>query len=163
MNRGYDNRSVGVTDLNLHSSRSHCILIINVNSFHMASGNRYVSKLNLIDLAGSERVKLSNAAGARMKEAQMINKSLSCLGNVLMAIKQKKQYIPYRDSVLTLLLKDSIGNSAKTLMFVNVSCCSKDIDQTLTSLLFANRVKDVSLGRSKQRRRSSLDSRNETK
>ena len=71
---------------------------------------------------------------------------------VLEAIKAKKQHIPYRDSKLTFLLKDSIGNNAKTLMFVNVSSCSKDVNQTMISLLFADRVRNVELGRSKQMR-----------
>ena len=158
---------------------------------HHSTATRYTSKLNLIDLAGSERVKHSNASGNRLKEAQSINKSLSALGNVeclfcaqyrcpmlsfdwfsipkvLEAIKAKKQHIPYRDSKLTFLLKDSIGNNAKTLMFVNASSCSKDVGQTMISLLFADRVRNVELGQSKQhkstmsevkasrRRRSSL-------
>lgn len=161
---GYKSRSFGVTDMNAHSSRSHCILTINVEGVHFKSKNKYVSKLNLIDLAGSERVKVSNAKGSTLKEAQAINKSLSCLGNVLESIKGKKQYVPYRDSKLTFLLKDSIGNSAKTLMMVNVSCCSKDVSETMTSLMFANRVRNVSLGKSmknqgkgsgKKKRRSS--------
>merc|ERR1719204_1638661 len=118
---GYNNRSIGVTDLNRHSSRSHCILTIDVEGVHHSTATRYASKLHLIDLAGSERVKQSNASGHRMKEAQAINKSLSALGNVPEAIKAKKGHIPYRDSKLTHLLKDSIGNNAKTLMFVNVS------------------------------------------
>jgi len=145
---GYKNRSFGVTDMNQHSSRSHCVLTINVEGMHFKSGIQYFSKLNLIDLAGSERVKLSNVTGAAMKEAQCINKSLSSLGNVLESIKANKQYIPYRDSKLTFLLKDSIGNNAKTLMMVNVSCCSKDVNETLTSLLFADRVRNVALGKS---------------
>jgi len=147
---GYKNRAVGVTDLNAHSSRSHCILTINVEGVHHTTSTKYVSKLHLIDLAGSERVKQSNASGDRMKEAQAINKSLSALGNVLEAIKAKKQHVPYRDSKLTFLLKDSIGKHAKTLMFVNVSSCSKDVSQTMISLLFADRVRNVELGLSKQ-------------
>eukprot|EP01083_Nonionella_stella_P005950 17178_1 len=145
---GYANRSFGVTDMNAHSSRSHCILTIHVEGNHFKSGNKYTAKLNLIDLAGSERVKMSNATGNTLKETQAINKSLSCLGNVLESIRSKKSYIPYRDSKLTFLLKDSIGNGAKTLMFVNISPCSKDIHYTLISLLFANRVSNVCLGKS---------------
>ena len=82
LDTGYKNRAVGITDMNAHSSRSHCLLTINVQGVHHSTATKYTSKLNLIDLAGSERVKQSNASGDRMKEAQSINKSLSALGNV---------------------------------------------------------------------------------
>jgi hypothetical protein len=104
-------------------------------------------KLNLIDLAGSERISKSGAQGDRLKEAQNINKSLSALGDVIQALQQKEKHIPYRNSKLTRLLEDSLGASAsKCVMMCNVSPSSDNAGETKCSLEFALRARKVELG-----------------
>jgi len=107
---------------------------------------KYFGKLHLIDLAGSERLSKTGAEGARLKEAQAINKSLSALGNVIEALQKKSNHVPYRNSKLTYLLQDSLGGHAKTLMFINVSPTLSDAEETNCSLTFASRVRKVELG-----------------
>ena len=85
------------------------------------TGNETIGKLTLVDLAGSERVDKSGAAGEVLKEAQSINKSLSALGDVIAALTSGQQHVPYRNHPLTMLMSDSLGGNAKTLMFVNCS------------------------------------------
>ncbi|XP_046840103.1 kinesin-like protein KIFC3 isoform X2 [Xenia sp. Carnegie-2017] len=143
---GRKNRSTALTNMNEHSSRSHAILRITVSGNHRASGTTITGKLNLVDLAGSERVNKSGSEGLRMKEAQNINKSLSCLGDVIHALKNKQQHVPYRNSRLTFLLQDSLGGDSKTLMVVQVSPAAKNVAETLCSLNFAQRVRMVELG-----------------
>ena len=147
---GNENRSIGVTNMNEHSSRSHSILTIYINGINIKTNTKLVSKLNLIDLAGSERVSRSEATGNRLKEAQNINKSLSALGNVIESLKKKNNHIPFRDSKLTHLLQESLSNQSKVLMFVNISPNYIDIDETFCSLLFANRVRNTALGQAKK-------------
>lgn len=105
-------------------------------------------KLNLIDLAGSERVAKSGALDdkQRFSEATNINKSLSCLGDVIHALGAKQKHIPYRNSKLTHLLQDSLGGKAKTVMLVQVSPVVKNVGETVCSLNFAQRVQKVELG-----------------
>jgi len=146
MKRGNSNRSVGRTNMNEHSSRSHSLLSVEVEGENIVAGIKYYGKLHLIDLAGSERLAKSQATGDRLKEAQAINKSLSALGNVIEALQKKQQHIPYRNSKLTYLLQDSLGGHAKTLMFINVSPTAYDSDETNQSLMFATRVGKVELG-----------------
>ncbi|GFH13074.1 ATP synthase subunit beta, mitochondrial [Haematococcus lacustris] len=100
-----DKRTVGCTQLNEHSSRSHMVFMLRIDGVNTATGQVIAGSLNLIDLAGSERVKESGASGQQMKEAQSINKSLSALGDVIVAIANKEKHIPYRNSKLTYLLQ----------------------------------------------------------
>ena len=105
------------------------------------------SKLHLIDLAGSERLSKTDASGERLKEAQAINKSLSALGNVVEALGSKKRsHVPYRDSKLTFLLRDSLKGNSKVLMFVNTSPVLWNAPETFCSLNFAARCRRVELG-----------------
>ncbi|KAK8594154.1 hypothetical protein V6N13_125963 [Hibiscus sabdariffa] len=145
MKYGEVNRVVCSTAINNRSSRSHSILTVHVHGKD-PSGNMLRSCLHLVDLAGSERVDKSEVTGDRLKEAQHINKSLSCLGDVITALAQKNSHIPYRNSKLTLLLQDSLGGHAKTLMFAHVSPEEDSFGETISTLKFAQRVSTVELG-----------------
>ena len=114
---------------------------VTVESFHKATGVTTVGKLHLVDLAGSERPSKSGATGQALKEAQNINKSLSALGDVISALSTGEKFIPYRNNKLTLVMQDSLGGNAKTLMFVNISPADYNADETVTSLTYASRVK----------------------
>jgi len=143
-NYGLDNRKTASTNMNKTSSRSHLVFSIVINSRNKQTGQRTVGKLSLVDLAGSERVSKTGATKDRFKEALAINKSLSALGNVISALGDgKKKHVPYRDNKLTMLMEDSLGGNAKTLMFVNVSPSSFNVDETNTSLVYAKRVKNI--------------------
>jgi hypothetical protein len=104
-----------------------------------------VGKLNLVDLAGSERVRLSGATGQRLEESKKINQSLSALGNVIAALTDPKgrQHIPYRDSKLTRILEDSLGGNCKTTMMAMVSPALESMMESLSTLKFANRAKNI--------------------
>jgi hypothetical protein len=144
---GTRNRAQGATRMNIHSSRSHLIVSIMIEAVNRDTGDKVNGKLHLVDLAGSERVSRSEAEGERLREAQHINKSLSALGDVFMALLAKQSHVPYRNSKLTFLLQDSLGGDSKTLMFVNVSPTAADETETLSSLVFAQRVAKVELPR----------------
>ncbi|KAI3699199.1 hypothetical protein L2E82_43323 [Cichorium intybus] len=143
---GSSARVVGSNNVNEHSSRSHCMLCIMVKAKNLLNGESTKSKLWLVDLAGSERLTKTDAQGDRLKEAQNINRSLSALGDVISALANKSNHIPYRNSKLTHLLQDSLGGDSKTLMFVQISPSEKDLSETLSSLNFATRVRGVELG-----------------
>ncbi|PHT96739.1 Kinesin KP1 [Capsicum chinense] len=145
MKLGDGNRAVGSTAMNNRSSRSHSVLTVHVHG-EDTSGNIIHSCLHLVDLAGSERVDKSEVTGDGLKEAQHINKSLSCLGDVITALAQKNSHIPYRNSKLTLLLQNSLGGHAKTLMFAHVSPEGDSFGETISTLKFAQRVSSVELG-----------------
>jgi hypothetical protein len=104
-----------------------------------------VGKLNLVDLAGSERVRLSGATGQRLEESKQINRSLSALGNVISALTDAKarQHIPYRDSKLTRMLEDSLGGNCKTTMMAMISPALEAMLETISTLKFANRAKNI--------------------
>ncbi|KAK4537423.1 hypothetical protein CDCA_CDCA12G3448 [Cyanidium caldarium] len=146
MEAGSRHRAQGATRLNIESSRSHLVVSVVVQGVNRHTGSRLTGKLHLVDLAGSERVARSEAEGARLREAQHINKSLSALGDVFAALLAKQAHVPYRNSRLTHLLQDSLGGDSKTLMFVNVSPSAEDVSETLSSLQFAQRVARVELG-----------------
>jgi kinesin family protein C2/C3 len=150
MAEGQAGRQVGSHDMNAHSSRSHLILTVGIKSVSKFTGEKLSSKLQLIDLAGSERVGKTDATGARLKEAQAINKSLSALGNVIQARANSKGHVPYRDSKLTYLLQDSLEGNSKVLMFVNVSPVAYNAGETLCSLNFASRCRATVIGKAKK-------------
>nr|XP_031320107.1 kinesin-like protein KIF17 isoform X1 [Camelus dromedarius] len=147
METGWKNRSVGYTLMNKDSSRSHSIFTISIEIYavdergkdHLRAG-----KLNLVDLAGSERQSKTGATGERLKEATKINLSLSALGNVISALVDGRcKHIPYRDSKLTRLLQDSLGGNTKTLMVACLSPANNNYDETLSTLRYANRAKNI--------------------
>lgn len=109
-------RCVGATRMNEHSSRSHAIFCLHLTGRNRLNGQTLVGQLSLVDLAGSERPDRSGAQGDRLKETQAINKSLSALAKVFLAIGNKQSHIPFRDSKLTFLLQPSFSNRGKTLM-----------------------------------------------
>ncbi|KAJ1262775.1 hypothetical protein BS78_09G135800 [Paspalum vaginatum] len=143
---GARNRSVGSTNANELSSRSHSLVRVTVASLHLVTGQRSKSHMWLVDLAGSERVAKTGVEGDRLKESQFINKSLSALGDVISALASKNSHIPYRNSKLTHLLQSSLGGDCKTLMFVQISPSSTESAETLCSLNFASRVRAVEHG-----------------
>ncbi|KAK0048052.1 kinesin-like protein KIFC3 [Biomphalaria pfeifferi] len=143
---GRRNRVTASTNMNEHSSRSHCLLRVTVTGLNATTGSKSLGYLNLVDLAGSERVSKSMAEGARLKEAQSINKSLACLGDVIHALRNKHGHVPYRNSKLTYLLQDSLGGDSKTLMIVQVSPVEKNVSETVCTLTFGQRVRNIELG-----------------
>ena len=144
------NRSTFATNMNEHSSRSHMMLSVFVQSTNKVTGVVYRGKLHMVDLAGSERVSKSEVSGERLKEAQNINKSLSALGDVVSALSQKNQHVPFRNSKLTFVLQDSLGGDSKVLMFVQCSPAEMNVNETICSLNFAQRARTVELGKARQ-------------
>ena len=138
---GNNMRHTGSTKMNETSSRSHLIFGIMIDVTNTESNQRTVGKLSLVDLAGSERVGKTEAGGDRLKEGRAINKSLSALGDVISALSSGESHIPYRNNKLTMLMSDSLGGTAKTLMFVNVSPANYNLEETSNSLTYASRVK----------------------
>ncbi|XP_042895498.1 osmotic avoidance abnormal protein 3 isoform X3 [Parasteatoda tepidariorum] len=146
METGWKNRSVGATLMNADSSRSHSIFTIHLEMLELENSGEHIKqgKLNLVDLAGSERQAKTGATGDRLKEATKINLSLSALGNVISALVDgKSKHIPYRDSKLTRLLQDSLGGNTKTLMVACLSPADNNYDETLSTLRYANRAKNI--------------------
>lgn len=117
---GNSRRKVAGTGLNLRSSRSHTLFILDMETIK-SDQSCTKSTLNLVDLAGSERISKTGAEGTTLKEAQRINQSLSTLGLVISKLVKGDTNIPYRDSILTRLLKDSLGGNAKTCLICTMS------------------------------------------
>jgi len=150
LNKAMSVRSVASTQCNEHSSRSHFVFRLNIEGTNEALGQSVNGVLNLVDLAGSERLSKSQATGDRLKETQSINKSLSALGDVIMAINNGDSHIPYRNSKLTWLLQPCLGNQSKALMFVNVAPSQGSAQETLCSLRFASKVNACEIGTAKR-------------
>lgn len=136
-------RCVKATKSNKESSRSHLIFTIHIH-LHSDSMSRK-GKLNICDLAGSERLSKSESVGSTLKETQHINKSLSSLSNVVEKLQSESKHIPYRDSKLTYLLRDSLGGDSKTLAIVCCNPAESHFQETLCSLRFASKVNRVEL------------------
>ncbi|MGH0137416.1 UNVERIFIED_CONTAM: hypothetical protein FKN15_064145 [Acipenser sinensis] len=147
MTLGHKNRSVGATNMNEHSSRSHAIFTITIECSEKGiDGDQHVrmGKLHLVDLAGSERQGKTGSTGQRLKEATKINLSLSTLGNVISALVDgKSTHVPYRNSKLTRLLQDSLGGNSKTMMCANIGPADYNYDETISTLRYANRAKNI--------------------
>ncbi|XP_007483744.1 kinesin-like protein KIFC1 isoform X2 [Monodelphis domestica] len=144
------NRAVARTTQNEQSSRSHSVFQLQISGKHMGQNLHCAAPLSLVDLAGSERLDPGLSAGPaereRLKETQAINSSLSTLGLVIMALSNKEPHVPYRNSKLTYLLQNSLGGSAKMLMFVNISPLEENFSESLNSLRFASKVNQCIIG-----------------
>uniref|UniRef100_A0A2K5CZW5 Kinesin family member 7 n=1 Tax=Aotus nancymaae TaxID=37293 RepID=A0A2K5CZW5_AOTNA len=147
-------RHTGATHLNRLSSRSHTVFTATLEQRgrtpsrlpRPAAGQLLVSKFHFVDLAGSERVLKTGSTGERLKESIQINSSLLALGNVISALgdpQSRGSHIPYRDSKITRILKDSLGGNAKTVMIACVSPSSSDFDETLNTLNYASRAQNI--------------------
>uniref|UniRef100_A0A3B4WEW3 Kinesin motor domain-containing protein n=1 Tax=Seriola lalandi dorsalis TaxID=1841481 RepID=A0A3B4WEW3_SERLL len=157
---GNANRTTASTGMNDLSSRSHAILTISFTQVKCSAKNlnwskySFKVKIHLVDLAGSERADATRTTGTRLKEGANINKSLVTLGSVISALadlgvggqstnKKKQIFIPYRDSVLTWLLKDSLGGNSMTTMIATVSPADVNYGETLSTLRYASRAKNI--------------------
>ncbi|GFZ02839.1 P-loop containing nucleoside triphosphate hydrolases superfamily protein [Actinidia rufa] len=138
-------RSTSWTNVNEASSRSHCLTRITIfrRGDAPGGGKAEVSKLWLVDLGGSERLLKTGATGQTLDEGRAINLSLSALGDVIAALRRKRGHVPYRNSKLTQILKDSLGDGSKVLMLVHVSQCEEDVGETTCSLSFAQRARGI--------------------
>ncbi|XP_069942470.1 kinesin-like protein Klp98A isoform X2 [Cherax quadricarinatus] len=153
MRRGNSHRTTASTHMNDTSSRSHAIFTVTFIQAKLLSDTPLEtrSKIHLVDLAGSERADATGATGQRLKEGAHINKSLVTLGSVISALAEqaskatsgKNVFIPYRDSVLTWLLKDSLGGNSKTIMIATISPADVNYGETLSTLRYANRAKNI--------------------
>ncbi|KAF5375666.1 hypothetical protein D9615_009354 [Tricholomella constricta] len=142
-NRATKHRSVGSTNLNRASSRSHAVLTIETLMHDPVENRTLTGKINLVDLAGSENNKLTGNDPSRMAESAAINKSLSVLGQVVHALNQGASRIPYRNSKLTRILQDALGGSSVGLLICNLAPGIKFRQDTLNTLNFAVRTKNV--------------------
>jgi kinesin family protein 5 len=143
LKEGSERRTKSATQMNNVSSRSHAIFSIYLTQ-KLKNGTEVKSKLHLVDLAGSENVGKSEVQGIGLAEAQNINKSLSALGNVIYALTEKnREHIPYRDSKLTFLLQDSLGGNSKTILIATINPNISYFSETVNTLKFAKRAKDI--------------------
>jgi kinesin family member C1 len=150
MAQAIKNRSTAATKSNSQSSRSHSVFRMYIDGTNPCSGQTLKGILNLVDLAGSERIKVSGAEGDRLKETKAINKSLLQLSTVIQSLANNEAHIGYRNSKLTMLLRDSLGGDCKTLMFVNVAPNTESFNESLCSLRFAEKVNACEIGTAKR-------------
>merc|ERR1712039_793618 len=136
-------RKVMATSMNAESSRSHLIFCIKILSINKETKEQLKGKILIVDLAGSERLAKSQVTGDGAKEAIEINKSLTALGDVVEALTKGAKQVPYRNHTLTELMKDALGGSAKTLMFVNCSPAASNGEETINALNWAARAKKI--------------------
>jgi len=140
--KGEQARVVAETKLNRFSSRSHTLFILQITQ-KFTNGTVKTGRLNLVDLAGSEKLARTGVQDERMEETKKINKSLSALGNVIHALTNGSEHVPYRDSKLTRILQESLGGNYKTTLVVTLSPFSSCKDETLSSIKFAQRARNV--------------------
>jgi len=147
---GTDHRTVAATAMNLVSSRSHAVVQLTMTQKEIVAlikGKPKVvvrqSRINLVDLAGSEKVSKSLVTGQQLKEAIGINQSLTCLGRVIDGLVKGDKHVPYRDSVLTQLLSDSLGGNSRTTMLAAISPAAVNYEETLSTLRYASRARQI--------------------
>lgn len=143
-------RSVGKTEMNERSSRSHSVFCLHLRATNAAQGVVLKGTLSLVDLAGSERLDRSGATGEQLKETVAINKSLSALADVFVAIGNKQSHVPFRNSKLTYLLQPALSGDGKTLMMVNLSPTVESFQESLCSLRLAKQINQCELGKPKK-------------
>ncbi|KZT59011.1 kinesin-domain-containing protein [Calocera cornea HHB12733] len=137
-------RMVAATNMNAESSRSHSIFLVIINQKNLDTGAQKSGSLYLVDLAGSEKIGKTGATGQTLEEAKKINKSLSALGMVINALTDgKSTHIPYRDSKLTRILQESLGGNSRTTLIINCSPSSYNEAETLSTLRFGMRAKNI--------------------
>lgn len=140
---GNKNRTQHPTDANAESSRSHAIFQVHIRMTERKTDMKSLVKLSMIDLAGSERAASTKCVGARFKEGACINKSLLALGNCINNLADGMKHVPYRDSNLTRILKDSLEGNCQTVMIANISPSSLTYEDTYNTLKYASRAKKI--------------------
>lgn len=150
MRQAAKHRTVASTEMNSMSSRSHSVFTLHLTALHSEQRKAVKGTLHLVDLAGSERLKRSGATGDRASETVAINKSLSSLTNVFLAIGKKSSHIPFRNLKLTHLLQPSLSGDGKTLMMINLSPTNESVQESLCTLRFASEVNKCELGKPKR-------------
>ena len=144
INIGNKNRSTASTLMNAESSRSHSMVALTIIMNNTEDGSCKTGKLYLVDLAGSEKISKTGAAGQTLEEAKNINKSLTTLGKVIVALTDKKaMHIPYRESKLTRILTESLGGNSKTCLITTMSPHPFNEDESLSSLRFGARARNI--------------------
>lgn len=167
MQQGQNARTVGATQMNAESSRSHSIFVIKIHQKDATDESKNIfAKINLVDLAGSERAASTGAQGDRLKEGANINKSLSALGNVINALVEasrtsKKLFIPYRNSKLTRVLQESLGGNSLCSMLATLSPANINFVETLSTLKYASRAKSIKVNAKKNEASSQISQLND--
>ncbi|CAD8169825.1 unnamed protein product [Paramecium octaurelia] len=136
-------RRQSITEMNDSSSRSHMCTQLVIETFNKMTQQKFTSRVNLIDLAGSERCNKSRLKQNQMEEAKYINKSLSALNDVMIALSTKSSFIPYRNSKLTYLMRECLGGNSKTIMIINISPSFINLDESMSSLQYGQKVKQI--------------------